>query len=294
MRTKGILVSALIAGLAAFASTALAATVVVTPANMDGWAEDSTPPADVQFVNGPGTPPMGTGSARFTVDASGATDAELRNGLYDGLDLGNITELRYWTYVVTNGGGLNNSCQAVYIILNVDRDNNGTIDDNMFFEPCYQNGGYPTLSYSGPIPNQCGSNPNCVVFNMWQGWNAAIGGWWSGLDSAGGPPLTTLADYAAQYPNAVIRNGLGATKGGVRLVAGFGGPADWGNFNGNTDAFTINGTTYDFELLNVPTSQAQCMNGGWMTMTDDQGNGFKNQGDCVSYAATRGKNKGSG
>ena len=55
---------------------------------------------------------MGKGSARFTVDASGATDAELRNGLYDGLKLANITELRYWTYVVTNGGGMNNSCQA--------------------------------------------------------------------------------------------------------------------------------------------------------------------------------------
>jgi hypothetical protein len=67
-----------------------------------------------------------------------------------------------------------------------------------------------------------------------------------------------------------------------------------GNFHGNTDAFTINGTTYDFELLNAPTSEAQCKNGGWTTTTDDQGNGFKNQGDCVSYVATRGKNKGSG
>src|SRR2546422_9079980 len=159
--------------LAALATVALlappaaeSAVVVVTPSNMDGWAEDSTPPADVTFVSGPGNPPLGSGSVRFTVDPSGATDAELRNGLYYGVSLASITAIDYWTRVTTNGGGFNNSCQAVYIILNVDRDNDGmgifgTFDDFLFFEPCYQNGTYSTLSYSGPVPNQCGTNPNC-------------------------------------------------------------------------------------------------------------------------------------
>jgi choice-of-anchor C domain-containing protein len=36
-----------------------------------------------------------------------------------------------------------------------------------------------------------------------------------------------------------------------------------------------------------------CKNDGWKTMRDGQGNGFKNQGDCVSYFATDGKNPGS-
>src|SRR5438132_9212933 len=142
---------------------AASGVVVVTPNNMDGWAEDSTPPADVTFVNGPGSPPLGSGSARFTVDPSGATDAELRNGLYNGVSLGAITAIDYWTWVTTNGGGANNSCQAVYILLNVDRNNIGIIDDHLFFEPCYQNGTYSTLFYSGSIPNQCVSNPNCVA-----------------------------------------------------------------------------------------------------------------------------------
>ena len=239
--------------LAALTSPAAAAsTVVVSPTHMDGWAEDSTPPANVTFVNGPGTPPLGVGSARFQVDATGATDAELRNGLYNGISLGAISSVNYWTWVTKNGGGLNNSCQAVYILLNVDRYNTGTVDDFLFFEPCYQNGTYSTLSYSGPVPNQCGSNPACVSFNTWQFWNAKIGGWWSADDSAGGPPLTTLSAYAAQYPMAVIRNGVGPTKGGVRLTAGFGGPTDWGQFDGNTDAFTIGiagrrTVTYNFE-----------------------------------------------
>jgi choice-of-anchor C domain-containing protein len=43
---------------------------------------------------------------------------------------------------------------------------------------------------------------------------------------------------------------------------------------------------------NVPTAN-DCKKGGWRTMIDAEGNGFKNQGDCVSYFATGGKNLGS-
>jgi nitrous oxidase accessory protein NosD len=46
--------------------------------------------------------------------------------------------------------------------------------------------------------------------------------------------------------------------------------------------------------LPTPTSKDDCKNGGWMQLADDQGNKFKNQGDCVSYVATQGKNKGAG
>jgi choice-of-anchor C domain-containing protein len=38
---------------------------------------------------------------------------------------------------------------------------------------------------------------------------------------------------------------------------------------------------------------ADCKDGGWETTIDTQGNGFKNQGDCVSFFATKGKNLGS-
>ena len=38
---------------------------------------------------------------------------------------------------------------------------------------------------------------------------------------------------------------------------------------------------------------ATCKKGGWKTMHDRLGNGFKNQGDCVSYYATGLKNLGS-
>ena len=42
----------------------------------------------------------------------------------------------------------------------------------------------------------------------------------------------------------------------------------------------------------VPTKD-ECKNGGWQSMIDNAGNSFKNQGDCVSYFATQGKNLGA-
>lgn len=42
----------------------------------------------------------------------------------------------------------------------------------------------------------------------------------------------------------------------------------------------------------VPTKD-ECKDGGWESMIENAGNGFKNQGDCVSYFATKGKNLGS-
>jgi hypothetical protein len=47
-------------------------------------------------------------------------------------------------------------------------------------------------------------------------------------------------------------------------------------------------TLQDFTVIDahrLPTSKDQCKNGGWRTYGV-----FKNQGDCVSFVATRGKN----
>jgi hypothetical protein len=51
-------------------------------------------------------------------------------------------------------------------------------------------------------------------------------------------------------------------------------------------------------LLNVsatvapgaPTSKQQCFEGGWQQLTDNNGTAFKNEGDCVSFVATLGRN----
>jgi hypothetical protein len=52
----------------------------------------------------------------------------------------------------------------------------------------------------------------------------------------------------------------------------------------------VNGVL-EVPLVGPPTSKAQCKNGGWKTFNNPK---FKNQGDCVSYVATHGKNPGNG
>jgi hypothetical protein len=55
------------------------------------------------------------------------------------------------------------------------------------------------------------------------------------------------------------------------------------------DNVRINGTTYTFTA--TPRTSSECKNGGWKTFTEL---GFKNQGDCVSYVATGGRNAPAG
>jgi hypothetical protein len=59
------------------------------------------------------------------------------------------------------------------------------------------------------------------------------------------------------------------------------------------DNTLINSTLFTYEVP-VAATKDQCKDGGWMTLADDEGNSFKNQGDCVSFVATQEKNKGSG
>jgi hypothetical protein len=50
---------------------------------------------------------------------------------------------------------------------------------------------------------------------------------------------------------------------------------------------TVNGST--FTVVPAPTNKDQCKNGGWQTFNNPS---FKNQGDCVSFVQTGGRNDG--
>ena len=56
------------------------------------------------------------------------------------------------------------------------------------------------------------------------------------------------------------------------------------------------GPALDMVTLSAPAAltAADCKAGGWRTMTNSGGESFRNQGDCVSYYATRGRNLASG
>jgi len=61
----------------------------------------------------------------------------------------------------------------------------------------------------------------------------------------------------------------------------------------STTANSVYGPALDnVVVVEATTAQAKaaCKKGGWKTMVDANGKAFKNQGDCVSYYATGGKN----
>jgi hypothetical protein len=245
------------------AAAAYAATVTVTPANLDGWAVvhetcGAATTGSVGFVTGPATPPAGAGSVQLTIGSNGDSYETVRNAHYNGTKLSDLTALDYYTYESHFGTG----GQAAYLDLYIDWNTDGVQDDTITFEPVYQ------------------TSQGTVTLNTWQHWDALTGQWWS--DKLGGPPpLFTLSSYVAGHPDAAI---LGGSDPGFILATGCGGTA-WTSFVGNADKLTIgvhgSSTTYNFEpTVGPPTSKDQCKRGGWRNFNNPS---FKNQGQCVAY-----------
>lgn len=217
-------------------------TRVITAANLGTFSMQNTAFSGVStgattFVTGPATPPLGSGSLQFSVGANGDTFMTLRTTDLAGVSLSAITALQYSTFVQTPGAG---GGQAPYLLLDIDTDGDlTTTEDQLFFEPVYQDG-----TYGGdPIPAQ-----GPLATGSWQLWDAHSGGWWSLNAGTFGPPLVTLANYITANPAARIATP--SAGGGVRIAAG-GGAGAWDGFVGNADklVITVNGvtTTYDFE-----------------------------------------------
>jgi PEP-CTERM motif len=241
---------AVLSGLASFSS---ADPVVVDPTNPDGWtlatvnggflADPSAGTA--AFVTGPGTPPLGIGSAHLATTAGGGDGgAMIGTAALDGLPLSAITSLSYSTYMTTN-----NAQQFPYIAISFASTGVGPADDNIIFEPPYQTAatGNPSLPDQGP-----------TALNTWQTWDAEDGGWWDGNGVAGTPGsgVMSLATAVADYPNAVIADFPAPFDSflGVEFQVGLGSAGE--TFDGNVDNVTlgVNGvdTTYDFEPAAVP------------------------------------------
>ena len=92
----GALLVNLVAAMLLVAAPASAAstTTVVSQSNLQGWGfyndtDDSSRPPD--FVGGPGTPLLGTGSAHLAVDSTGREI--LATGAYAGTKLADISDL---------------------------------------------------------------------------------------------------------------------------------------------------------------------------------------------------------
>jgi hypothetical protein len=215
-----------------------AATVTVTPTNMNGWwfYDDGFAGGVGNLVTGPSTPPMGTGSVNLFTPGTSRFNITTQN--HAGTRLDDITNLEYSTYRSSADPG---NILAISLQFDMDydlTDTTTTWQGRMTYEPYITHG-------------------NTVTQNTWQTWDPMAGKWW--MSSSGTSPVKvnnatvpnvcpqsspcTWAALIAAYPNA----GLRRTDGRVHLRAG--GPTP--DFNGNADALTIgvNGldTTYDFE-----------------------------------------------
>ena len=94
------------------------------------------------------------------------------------------------------------------------------------------------------------------------------------------------------WANALLNYGT-FTVTGIQLVADGGWAVTGGTQTVQVDNVMINTTLFTFEAEVVePGDKEKCKKGGWRDFDSSPGP-FKNQGDCVSYFATGGKNKAS-
>jgi hypothetical protein len=241
-------------------------TAIVSSDAWNGWATVAQRTGTGDFTYGPGTPPLGSGSFKFSTGA-GNSGPDLPQGgagtggkvwlstqLYDGMLLADIRALSYSTYVEQRS----DPNVTPTLQFQVDWDNDGIRDNAFVFEPIYS-----SISNGGSQPNP--------ATGTWQTWDALNGRWWYTGVSNSNPHAATLqsffnkpfADsggvnplsyYLATYPNAKIITWYPLTDGyGTQFQAGQNSAgAPWANFVGDVDNFTIGVNcdegVYDFEM----------------------------------------------
>jgi hypothetical protein len=224
--------SVLVAALVALALVAAGCKLVVTPTKANGWFflnEDAS--GSAYFVNGPGDPPVGRGSALLTIDGTGRQ--AIATGRYQGIALSQIDRLEYSTYQAFSGS----PNETLYLQFDVDYDSTDA-------STAYQG----RLVY---VPQMGGT----VTPDEWQTWNTLAGGaaWYSsasggssfrpivGNAQQANPPCNqttfcTWDDVLTAYPNARIRPKVGSVQGLLLVKAG--GPVT-GGFVGATDNVVV-------------------------------------------------------
>lgn len=227
------------------------------------YSEDTRAGGASAIVNTYGAPAgFGDGSLELTTTPTNADKAQRITHQVAGTPLADVSELAYWTYQAA--GNTAPTADASYQLqIDLDGDPATTSDfTTLVYEP-YWNG--------------------TVAPATWQHWDAASGNWWSSRDipgvvvhGAGGPPFTTPAAVAETYPNATVL--------GIGVNVGTYNPGYTVATDGVKFATTNQSLTFDFEL-----GKDDCKHGGWQTAFAPLE--FQNQGDCVAYVASAGRNQ---
>ena len=227
---------AIIAAILIASAASAASTVVVTPANPQGWSTSDTRPGGAVNFIADATAPGGAGALQLTTDAldntnqpDNAAKAQYLHAAAN-VPLSSVTELSYQTKQnAPSASAADPSYQ-----LAVDLDGTPATYTNLVFEPYWNTTGNPANG-------------------TWQTWNVAAGNFWSSgtkadpnnaactvTSGAGGAPFYTLAQLQTACPNAVAV-GFGVNIGTYNP-----------GYNVEADLVDFNGTTYDFEQ-NPPT-----------------------------------------
>ena len=265
-------------GKAVEAAVAACTTEVITEDDIVRQAEN-TPPTNEwvlytrnagngTFHTGPATPPLGVGSLEL-ITPTDEDKVTLFNYEHIGTPLSGINQILYSTYRTAGS-------EQQVASLNLQVDVNGSAP-----------GGFTTLVFE-PVYN---TSQGAVVSGQWQNWDAYSGGqaiWWSSNPIPGAPNRDTFVTWDA----ILAANSDAVIVGGIGINQGSGNPG----LTTSVDAFSF-GTadacvTYNFDPYEVAADKDACKNGGWESLTDAEGNSFKNQGQCVAFVASKGKSGG--
>ncbi len=218
----------LIGGVVALIVAAAGCKVVVTPSAPNNWLfANEGGSGSGYFVNGPGTPPAGRGSALLTVDDTGRED--IATTQLSGVGLASWNQLKYSTYQAFSGS----PNETLSLEFDIDYDSTDA-------STAYQG----RLVY---VPSAAGT----VLPKTWQTWDTMSNsaGWYSSATGTssyrpivGGaqqqnPPCTqtsfcTWAQVMSFYPHARVRPTVNNVPGLFLVRAG--GPIS-GGFVGATD-----------------------------------------------------------
>jgi len=211
---------------------------VVTHDNQDAWkiqASSGTVTFETDQCDAAETP-LPTGALHLIVSpgVGPLTYARLRSTRYHRTYLRDLSRLDYYACDQVNNGQ-----QWPFIVLEIDWDGNNTIDDELIFEPAYQN-----AAEGGTCGAGSAQGPELLdKWQFWDGLRRDLSGtfhacWWSVEDELFPPGIVirSLSEYIAAHPNAAIVN-LDGNHGGVQIMHGFSDASD--SYDGWVDAFTI-------------------------------------------------------
>ncbi len=233
--------------------SAAVTSVVVTPANTQGWAMSDTRPGGVVNYVYDAAAPTGFGALRLTTDATNTSKADYFHGAPAGTTLASLTELAYFTKQVSGQAAADPAYQLPVCLTG----GNGA--------PCNANQNPPAATSFSTLVFEPYLNPTqgSIVPGAWQQWDVDAGLIYSTrtvtcsggtIVGGSGSPLYTLGQINTICPAATVL-GYGVNIGTFNP-----------NYNVETDQFDFNGTIYNFE----PTAS--------IIVVDDDG--MATAGDC--------------